>query len=103
MPLCNAILEPMVSHVEGFRFAHADLCMEDAMGGCIVSFKWCTCGGLGMAHFLKSSNHGYCFLRIEEEGTSFGLGGRCSDSAKGFTEHVNRTVGFGSWGVLVAP
>ena len=38
--LSNAIFEPVVTHVKGFRLFHADLSMENAVSSGIVSLKW---------------------------------------------------------------
>jgi hypothetical protein len=47
--LSNAIFEPMITHVKGFRSCHADLSTENAMSSGIVSLKWS--GRLWMPHF----------------------------------------------------
>jgi hypothetical protein len=47
--LSNAIFEPMIRHVKGFRSFHADLSTENAMRSGIVNLKWS--GRLWMPHF----------------------------------------------------
>jgi hypothetical protein len=49
--LSNAIFEPVVTHVKGFRLFHADLSMENAVSSGIVSLK--RSSRLWMAHFYE--------------------------------------------------
>jgi hypothetical protein len=40
------------------------------------------CFGLWMAQFFKGHSKNHALFAIEEEGTKFGFGGRCSNKSK---------------------
>jgi hypothetical protein len=63
--LTNAIFEPVIMHVKGFRFFHADLSMENAVSSAIAGLK--RSSRLQMAYFDESSVHGNYLLGIEKE------------------------------------
>ena len=93
--LSNAIFEPVVTHVKGFRLFHADLSMENAVSSGIVSLKWSS--RLRMAHFNESSAYGNCLLGIEKEAAGFSFRGRGSNCAYSFAENMDGTVELGIW------
>ena len=64
--LRNAVLEPVVAHVEGFRLFHANLSVKDPMGSGVVSFKRSARCGLPVAHFFECSKDGDSRLCIEK-------------------------------------
>jgi hypothetical protein len=82
--LSNAIFEPVVTHVKGFRFFHMDLSMENAVSSGIVSLRQSS--RLQMAHFYESSAYGNCLLGIEKEAAGFSFRGRGSNCAFSFAK-----------------
>jgi hypothetical protein len=73
LTLCNAIFEPMITHVKGLGFFHANLSFEDTGGSGVVSFERSTSGRLFVTHLFEGSDHGDSFLSIEKKTTSFGF------------------------------
>jgi hypothetical protein len=94
LALADAALEPMIPHVKGFGAFETNGCMENAVGGGIVGFKRGPRSGLRMAHFFKGSANGNGVLGIEKEGPDFSFRGGGSNSAQGFTQNVDGSVGF---------
>jgi len=93
--LGNAILEPVVTHVKGFGFFQTHVSMQNTVCSGVIGFNWSVDRRLRMAHFFQGGDHGNGFLGIKKETASFGFGGRGSDGANSFAEHMNRTVGCG--------
>lgn len=93
LALAQAVLEPVVAHVDGFGSLHAHGSMKDAMGGGIVGFEWCAARWLWVTHFLEGSANGNRFLGVEKQATDFGFGGGSCDGAERFAEDVNGAVG----------
>lgn len=91
--LGNAIFEPMITHVEGFGFFHANFGVENPVCSGIVGLKRSTGCRLRMAQFCESGEHWDGFLRVEKQTSGFGFRGRGSDCSNGFAENVNCTVG----------
>ena len=92
--LSNAIFEPMITHVKGFRSFHADLGTENAISSGIVSLKWS--GRLWMPHFGESSTHGNGLLSIEKETAGFSLRSRGSNCANSSAKNMDGTIKLGS-------
>ena len=86
--LCNAVLDPVIPHIEGLRAFHAYLRGKDIMCGGIVSFDRCACSWLEMSHFGESGNDRAGCLSAMEYTTSFGFGGRSGDAWKCFYHEV---------------
>jgi hypothetical protein len=95
LTLRNAVFEPVVAHVEGFRLLHADLSVKDPMGSGVVSFKRSARCGLPVAHFFKCGEDGDSRLCIEKQGTGFGFRGGGGDAAECFAKDVDGPVGLG--------
>ena len=91
--VCNAMFEPMITHVKGFGSFHAHLSIEDVVSSRVVSLKRGTGERLGMTHLFEGSDKGDGFLGIEEEATSFGFGGGGGNTTDSLAEYVNRAIG----------
>ena len=75
--LGDAVLEPVVAHVEGFGPFHLHLCFGDVVGCGIVGFKGSFSGQLLVAHFFNSGDDGNGLLAVEKEAASLGFS--CGD------------------------
>ncbi len=93
--LGNTIFEPVIAHVKSFGFFHADCGVENTVSRGIVGFQGSASRRLFVAHFFKGSDHGNSLLGVEKKTTGFGFGGRGSNSANGFAEDMNSTIGLG--------
>jgi hypothetical protein len=67
LELRDAILEPVVAHIESLRAFHADLNFEDVVGCRIVGLEGSPSGWLFVAHLFKGSDDRYGFLAVEKE------------------------------------
>ena len=67
------------------------------MGGGIVGYKWGSFGRLGVSKVLEGSDDGDSFLSIEEESSSFSLGGGSGNTSKCFAENMDGTIGLEFW------
>ena len=90
MFLLDKTPHPVEAHVKCFEAFPAHVAVEDAMGGFAVSFDWS--GRLRMAHFNQGHVYRNSLLAVEEDCTSFRLGGRCHDSADGMELGEDWTV-----------
>jgi hypothetical protein len=97
LALGYAIFEPVVPHIKCFGAFHADLRVEDVVGGEVVRLRWGASWRLFVAHFFKGSDDWDGFLGVEEEAAGFGFGRRCRDTFKSFAEDVGGPVGCWSW------
>ena len=90
--LSNAILEPMILHIKGFRALHADGSMKDIVCSRVIRFEWSTSWRLWMPKFFKRGYDWNGVLSRQKEAACLGLGGGSGDTTDGFTEHINSNV-----------
>ena len=91
--LGNPIFEPMVSHVKGFGFLHADRGVQNTVCRGVVGFQGNAGGRLLVAHFFKSSDHGDGFLGVQEKTASFSFGGRGRDCPNCLAKDMYGSIG----------
>jgi hypothetical protein len=95
LALGHSIFEPMILHVKGFGYFHADLGLEDTRGSGVIGFERSDGGKLFVAHLFEGSDHGGRCLSIEKETASFGFRVRGSNGTECFVENMDGTVEFG--------
>ena len=94
MVLLDAAAHPVEAHVKSFGLLPEHVSGEYAVGGCAVGIDWS--GLLRVAHFDEDSADGNSLLNIEEDRSSFGLGGRSHDGADGLTFGEDLSIQSGS-------
>ena len=81
--LLDAAAHPVETHVKRFGVLPAHVSGEDAVGGCAVGLDWG--GRLRVDHFNEVHADGNSLMAIEEDRSSFGLGGGSQDGSDGLT------------------
>ena len=90
----DATSHPVEAHVKCFGAFPAHVVGEDALGGCVFSLHWS--GRLWMAYFNQGCADRNILLDVEEDSTSFSLGGGYHDGADGLSLGENRAIWSGS-------
>ena len=92
--LIDVAAHPVEAHVKRFGALLAHVVSEDTLGGCALGLDWV--GRLWVAHFDEGRADGKSLLAVEEDCSSFGLGGGSHDGADGLTVGEDRSAWSGS-------
>ena len=90
MVLFDASVYPVEAHVKSFGALPAHVASEDFVGCRAVSINWV--GRLRVAHFNKGRADRNSLLAVEEDLSSFSLGGGSNDGTDGLTFGEDRFV-----------
>ena len=96
--MAQAILEPVVAHVESFGSFQAHGSMKDAVGSGVVGLERRAERWLWVTHLFEGSANGNCLLGVEKQATDFRFGGRSGHGTERLAEDVDGAVGGrGGW------
>ena len=85
--LLDVVEHPVEAHVKSFGALPAHVAGEYFVGGCADGLDWG--GRFQVDHFDEGRADGNSLLAVEEDRSSFGLGGGSHDSADGLTFDEN--------------